>query len=105
MILDGDGCNPANSSDGQTFYKTSGLYGDAEGKIKKKKYAANHGKGLGQMIHYVCKYTPVELLNAFGEECRTGGNAGELLKCRIRSHTQICAVWEICDSGSSGRKG
>ena len=21
------------------------------------------------MIHYVCKYTPVELLNAFGEEC------------------------------------
>ena len=26
-------------------------------------------RGLGQMIHYVCKYTPVELLNAFGEEC------------------------------------
>ena len=26
-------------------------------------------RGLVQMIHYVCKYTPVELLNAFGEEC------------------------------------
>lgn len=21
------------------------------------------------MIHYVCKYTPIELFNGFGEEC------------------------------------
>ena len=38
MILDGDGCNPANSSDGQMeMLKVN----------KAEKYAANHGKGAG----------------------------------------------------------
>ena len=31
------------------------------------------------MIHYVCKYTPLELFKGFGEECAVlEENAGEL---------------------------
>ena len=30
------------------------------------------------MIYYVCKYTPIELFEGFGEDlCRSGRNAGE----------------------------
>ena len=29
------------------------------------------------MIHYVCKYTPTELFQGFGEMCGFGRNAGK----------------------------
>ena len=61
-------------------------------------------RGLGQMIHYVCKYTPVELLNAFGEECAVLEEMPENFE--MSDHTRKSVrLWEICDSGSSGRKG
>ena len=45
-------------------------------------------RGLGQMIHYVCKYTPVELLNAFGEECAVLEEMPE----NFEMSDQICAA-------------
>ena len=59
MVLDGDGCNPANSSDGQVSTRLQAyLEMLSEGKEEKR-----------SMIHYVCKYTPLELFKGFGEEC------------------------------------
>lgn len=68
MILDGDGCNPANSSDGQISTRLQ-AYMEMLKVNKAENMLQITERGMGQMIHYVCKYTPVELLNAFGEEC------------------------------------
>ena len=58
------------------------------------------------MIHYVCKYTPVELLNAFGEECAVLEEMPENFEMSDQiAHANLCGFGEICDSGSSGRKG
>ena len=46
MILDGDGCNPANSSDGQISTRLQ-AYMEMLKVNKAEKYAANHGKGAG----------------------------------------------------------
>ena len=46
MILDGDGCNPANSSDGQISTRLQ-AYMEMLKVNKAEKYAANHGKRAG----------------------------------------------------------
>ena len=58
MILDGDGCNPANTSDGQVSTRLQAFVEMLE-----------ENREENRMIHYVCKYTPVELFRGFGEEC------------------------------------
>lgn len=58
MILDGDGCNPANTSDGQVSTRLQAFVEMLE-----------ENRRENRMIHYVCKYTPVELFRGFGEEC------------------------------------
>ena len=96
MILDGDGCNPANTSDGQVSTQASGVCGNA-------------GKGQGgetRMIHYVCKYTPIELFRGFGEECSVLEEMPENFEhvgsdCTCKS----VRLWKIGHSGSAGRKG
>lgn len=63
-------------------------------------------RGLGQMIHYVCKYTPVELLNAFGEECAVLEEMPENFEMSDQiAHANLCGFGKSDDSGSSGRKG
>ena len=48
-------------------------------------------RGLDQMIHYVCKYTPVELLNAFGEECAVLEEMPENLEMSDQiAHANLC---------------
>ena len=42
------------------------------------------------MIHYVCKYTPIELFKGFGEECAVLEEMRRILKCQTRSHMRIC---------------
>ena len=41
------------------------------------------------MIYYVCKYTPIELFEGFGETCAVLEEMRRILKSRIRLHTQI----------------
>lgn len=59
----------------------------------------NPGRGLGQMIHYVCKYTPVELLNAFGESVLYLEEMPENFEMSDQiAHANAVRLWEICDS-------
>ena len=46
------------------------------------------------MIHYVCKYTPTELFQGFGENVRFWKKCRKILKCRTRLPMQICAASE-----------
>ena len=58
------------------------------------------------MIHYVCKYTPLELFKGFGEECAVLEEMPENFEMSDTDRTRKSVrLWEICDSGSSGRKG
>lgn len=57
------------------------------------------------MIHYICKYTPVELLNAFGSECAILNHMPERFDLSDQvSHPNICgfgkSLLETCLSGS-----
>ncbi len=42
------------------------------------------------MIHYVCKYTPIELFKGFGEDCAVLEEMPENFESRTRSHMRIC---------------
>ena len=42
------------------------------------------------MIHYVCKYTPIELFKGFGEECAVLEEMPENFEMSDRSHMRIC---------------
>ena len=84
MVLDGDGCNPANSSDGQVSTRLQAYL-----EMLEKKQG---GKTI--MIHYVCKYTPLELFKGFGEECAVLEEMPENLSFRTRSHMPISAASE-----------
>ena len=44
------------------------------------------------MIHYVCKYTPVELFKGFGEECAVlEKKCRRILNCLIKiAHANLC---------------
>lgn len=46
------------------------------------------------MIHYVCKYTPVELFRGFGEECAVLEEMPENFEQSDQMHMQIYAVLE-----------
>ena len=48
------------------------------------------------MIHYVCKYTPVELFRGFGEKCAVLEEMPENCTCKFMR------FWKISDPGSPG---
>lgn len=57
------------------------------------------------MIHYVCKYTPTELFQGFGEKCAVLEEMPENFEmigpdCPCKS----VRLRKICDSGGAGRK-
>ena len=56
MILDGDGCDRSHGGEGQTSTRL-GAFLEMLGDLTMNK------------TYYVCKYTPVELLEALGGEC------------------------------------
>jgi hypothetical protein len=98
MVLDGDGCNPANSSDGQVSTRLQAYLEMLE---------KQGGKTI--MIHYVCKYTPLELFKGFGEECAVLEEMPENFELSDQiAHANLCgfgksviqAVWR--ESGAAG---
>lgn len=46
------------------------------------------------MMHYVCKYTPVELFKGFGEECAVLEEMPENFEMSDRSPMPICVDLE-----------
>lgn len=46
------------------------------------------------MIHYVCKYTPVELFKGFGEDCAVLEEMPENFELSDKSHMPICVGLE-----------
>ena len=57
------------------------------------------------MIHYVCKYTPLELFKGFGEECAVLEEMPENFELSDQiAHAKSLWLWKICDPGSAGGK-
>ena len=57
------------------------------------------------MIHYVCKYTPVELFKGFGEECAVLEEMPENFEdVRSDRPCQSVWIWKIRYPGRAGRK-
>ena len=53
------------------------------------------------MIHYVCKYTPVELFKGFGEDCAVLEEMPENFELSDKiAHANLCGL-EIGHSGGS----
>lgn len=58
------------------------------------------------MIHYVCKYTPTELFQGFGEKCAVLEEMPENFEMSDQiAHANLCGFRKIRDSGGAGRKG
>lgn len=57
------------------------------------------------MIHYVCKYTPTELFQGFGEKCAVWKKCRKILKVGSDCPCKSVRLRKIRDSGGAGRKG
>ena len=95
MILDGDGCNPANTSDGQVSTRLQAFVEMLE----------ERKGGSTRMIHYVCKYTPIELFQGFGEECAVLEEMPENFEMSDQiAHANLCGFGKSVIQAVSGRK-
>lgn len=57
------------------------------------------------MIHYVCKYTPTELFQGFGEKCAVLEEMPENFEMSDQiAHAKSVRLRKIRDSGGAGRK-
>ena len=83
LLLDGDGCDRANTMDGQTATRLDAFL--------EMLHSKQGGAGMSKTIYYACKYAPLELFAGYGATFSALDPLAESFSCAERcAHANLC---------------